>query len=240
MENKKLTVILPCAGEGSRLSIATPKELFPITKGKALIDFTFELFNGCSRSQVEFAITITDKKLSLVNYLKKYSDQFDLKFIYFNNEFSEFHGSIKSAEPIIGGKNLILLPDSKIKPRNNDFYNDIMTSFDKQNQFFVAKKSNDHGFLRSKGCLHINANNVVEKYSDKPNSTTEYNGVWAGVAFSREKFEESLNVLESSTIHTEGYQQIFSSSGFNSSKVVLVDEYQDLGTWEDIEKFYCS
>ncbi|MCP5049152.1 MAG: hypothetical protein GY940_18430, partial [bacterium] len=52
--DKKITVILPCAGEGSRMGLETPKELFEIfpgndaagksAKGKPvkLIDFSLE------------------------------------------------------------------------------------------------------------------------------------------------------------------------------------------------------
>ena len=37
-----LTVILPCAGEGNRLGLTTPKELYEIIPGKRLIDFSLD------------------------------------------------------------------------------------------------------------------------------------------------------------------------------------------------------
>ena len=37
-----LTVILPCAGEGTRLSLPYPKEVHSIEKNKSLIDYSFD------------------------------------------------------------------------------------------------------------------------------------------------------------------------------------------------------
>ena len=39
---KRVTIILPCAGEGKRLGAKGPKELFEIYPGKKLIDYSLE------------------------------------------------------------------------------------------------------------------------------------------------------------------------------------------------------
>ena len=39
-----LTVILPCAGEGTRLSLPYPKEILRLDKDHALIDNCFNFF----------------------------------------------------------------------------------------------------------------------------------------------------------------------------------------------------
>ena len=47
---KKLTVILPAAGKGSRLNLPYPKEILRVNKDKALIDNSFNLFHGLGRN----------------------------------------------------------------------------------------------------------------------------------------------------------------------------------------------
>ena len=42
----KLTVILPAAGKGTRLNLPYPKEILRLNKEKALIDSSFDLFDG--------------------------------------------------------------------------------------------------------------------------------------------------------------------------------------------------
>ena len=60
----KLTVILPCAGQGTRLDLSYPKEIHSIEKSKSLIDFVtksvikrIKYKYGHSRSRCEIEIT---------------------------------------------------------------------------------------------------------------------------------------------------------------------------------------
>ena len=55
----KLTVILPAAGKGTRLNLPYPKEILRLNKEKAIIDSSFDLFDGlriafgyCSNDEV--------------------------------------------------------------------------------------------------------------------------------------------------------------------------------------------
>ena len=61
---KKLTVILPAAGKGTRLGLPYAKEIFQINKEKALIDNSFDLFNALGRKDVEFVVIINEEKLT--------------------------------------------------------------------------------------------------------------------------------------------------------------------------------
>ena len=63
----KMTVILPAAGKGSRLNLPYPKEILRINKDKALIDFSFDLFDTVPRHQVEFVVVINEEK-TVFNY----------------------------------------------------------------------------------------------------------------------------------------------------------------------------
>ena len=67
LKMSKLTIILPCAGEGTRLSLPYPKEIHSIEKNKSLIDYSFDLFQNYGRRDVEFVITLNENKTELIN-----------------------------------------------------------------------------------------------------------------------------------------------------------------------------
>ena len=61
----KLTVILPAAGKGARLNLPYPKEMLRVNKEKALIDNSFDLFNGLGRDDVEFVVVVNEEKTAI-------------------------------------------------------------------------------------------------------------------------------------------------------------------------------
>ena len=67
-----ITVILPCAGEGTRLSLPYPKEIHSIEKSKSLIDYSFDLFSNYGRRDVQFIVTLTEDKTDIIRYLSRY------------------------------------------------------------------------------------------------------------------------------------------------------------------------
>ena len=73
-----LTVILPCAGEGTRLSLPYPKEIHSIEKNKSLIDYSFDLFSNYGRRDVQFVVTLNENKPELVKYLSRYKHRFNI------------------------------------------------------------------------------------------------------------------------------------------------------------------
>ena len=79
-----ITVVMPCAGEGTRLALPYPKEIFSIEKHKSLIDLYFLiLFADYGRNDVQFVITMTEDKTDLVKYLSKYKHRFNISFYFF-------------------------------------------------------------------------------------------------------------------------------------------------------------
>ena len=57
---KKLTVIMPAAGKGTRLNLPYPKEIMRFDKDKALIDNSFDLFKESLRDEIHFVIIINE------------------------------------------------------------------------------------------------------------------------------------------------------------------------------------
>ena len=135
-----LTVILPCAGEGTRLSLPYPKEVHSIEKNKSLIDYSFDLFSNYGRRDVEFVITLNENKTELVKYLIEIS-QDTISHLLFNPAETEYTGSIKSAKHLFGEKNLVLLPDTFMKLKSSqDIVNLVSDSLNETGFTFFFKR----------------------------------------------------------------------------------------------------
>ena len=119
---------MPCAGEGTRLALPYPKEIFSIEKHKSLIDYTFDLFANYGRNDVQFVITLTEDKTDLIKYLSKYKHRFNISFTFFNPSETEYTGSLKSAKHLFGEKNIVLLPDTYLRLKESDDIIDLVNN----------------------------------------------------------------------------------------------------------------
>jgi NDP-sugar pyrophosphorylase family protein len=235
----KLTVILPCAGEGTRLSLPYPKEIFSIEKHKSLIDYTFDLFSNYGRKDVDFVITINENKTEIIKYLSRYKNRFNISFTFFNPSETEYTGSIKSAKHLFGEKNLVLLPDTYLRlKKTEDIIELISNSLNETGFTFFYKKDKSHEMLRTKGALNISEENMVLDYEDKPQEKIEkFNSFWCAFAFRRRVFDSCIEFMEKSTLNHRLIVDEIKNTPIYNSKAIEVDEYIDLGTWDQIYKF---
>ena len=234
-----LTVILPCAGEGTRLSLPYPKEIHSIEKNKSLIDYSFDLFSNYGRRDVQFVITLNENKTELVKYLGRYKSRFNISFTFFNPAETEYTGSIKSAKHLFGEKNLVLLPDTFLKMKSSqDIVNLVSDSLNETGFTFFYKKENDHNMLRTKGSLSIDKNNLVQEYEDKPQEDLDnFNAFWTAFAFRKRVFDNCIEFMEKSTLKHRLLVGEIKNTPIYKSKAIEVEDYVDLGTWEQIYKF---
>ena len=235
----KLTVILPCAGEGSRLSLPYSKEIYSIEKNKCLIDYSFELFKDYGRKDVEFVVTINEKKLDLIKYLSKYKDRFNVSFTFFNPNETEYTGSIKSAKHLFGEKNLVLLPDTFLKMKSHEDVVDLICNSLFETGFtFFYKKESDPNMLKTKGSLSISDDGFVLNYEDKPETNFEnYNAFWTAFAFKKRVFDPCIEFMEKSTLRHKVLIDEIQKTPIYKSKAIEVNKYVDLGTWQEIYNF---
>lgn len=231
-----LTVILPCAGEGTRLSLPYSKEIFSIEKNKSLIDYSFDLFSNYGRKDVEFVITLNEKKLDLVKYLSKYKHRYNISFTFFNPVETEYTGSIKSAKHLFGEKNLVLLPDTCLKLKTSqDILKLVNSSLNETGFTFFYKKENNIEMLKTKGALIVSDNNQVIDYEDKPQDNVErYNAFWTAFAFRKRVFDVCIEFMEKSTLNHRLLVDEIKDTPIYNSKAIEVDDYVDLGTWGQI------
>jgi NDP-sugar pyrophosphorylase family protein len=234
-----LTVILPCAGEGTRLSLPYPKELHSLEKNKSLIDYSFDLFSNYGRRDVEFVITLNENKTELVKYLSRYKTRFNISFTYFNPTETEYTGSIKSAKHLFGEKNLVLLPDTFLKLKSSqDIVNLVSDSLNETGFTFFYKKEDNPNMLKTKGSLFIDDNNLVQEYEDKPQEDLDnFNAFWTAFAFRKRVFDNCIEFMEKSTLKHRLLVGEIKNTSLYKSKAIEVEDYIDLGTWGQIDKF---
>ena len=234
-----LTVILPCAGEGTRLSLPYPKEVHSIEKNKSLIDYSFDLFSNYGRRDVEFVITLNENKTELVKYLSRYKSRYNISFTFFNPAETEYTGSIKSAKHLFGEKNLVLLPDTFMKLKSSqDIVNLVSDSLNGTGFTFFFKREQSELMLRTKGALSIDDDNLVQEYEDKPQeNTNRFNSFWTAFAFRKRVFDNCIEFMEKSTLKHRLLVGEIENTPIYKSKAIEVDDYVDLGTWDQIYKF---
>jgi dTDP-glucose pyrophosphorylase len=234
-----LTVILPCAGEGSRLSLPYPKEIYSIQKNKCLIDYTFDLFSNYGRRDVQFVITLNENKTEIVKYLSRYKDRFNISFTYFNPIETEYTGSIKSAKHLFGEKNIVLLPDTFVKMKTSeDIVEMVNNSLNETGFTFFYKRENFPDMLKTKGALVISDDNQVLDYEDKPQENLDrFNAFWCAFSFRKRVFDSCIEFMEKSTLNHKLLVDDIKNTPIYNSKAIEVDKYIDLGTWEQIYEF---
>ena len=234
-----LTVILPCAGEGSRLSLPYPKEIYSIQKNKCLIDYTFDLFSNYGRRDVQFVITLNENKTEIVKYLSRYKDRFNISFTYFNPIETEYTGSIKSAKHLFGEKNIVLLPDTFVKMKTSeDIVEMVNNSLNETGFTFFYKRENSPDMLKTKGALVISDDNQVLDYEDKPQENLDrFNAFWCAFSFRKRAFDSCIEFMEKSTLNHKLLVNEIKNTPIYNSKAIEVDKYIDLGTWEQIYEF---
>lgn len=238
----KLTVIMPAAGKGTRLNLPYPKEILRLDKEQALIDHSFDFFRDYGRKDVEFVIVVNEQKTEIIEYLARYKDRYNISFTYQNpNEF-EYTGAIKSARHLFGEHNVILLPDTIMKlPPNVDLVEALEGSLTETGFTFFYKEEKNPEMLKTKGALHINDEGKVLLYEDKPEQDFErFNSFWCSFAFRRRAFDDCISFMEKSTLNQRVNVDEIKSTPIFQSKGIKVDDYTDLGTWEEIRRLLAT
>jgi len=234
----KLTVILPAAGAGTRLNLPYPKEILRVDKEKALIDNSFDLFDGLGREDVEFVVVINEEKTEIIKYLAKYKSQYNVSFTYQNPDEIEYTGAIKSAKHLFGENNIVLLPDTLLTlPEGVNLAHQVHEHLEEKGFSFLFKSETNEQMLSTKGCLQLDKAQKVLAYEDKPlQSMSRFNGYWCAFAFKKEVFNECISFMEQSTLKLEDAKVLIEQTSIFGSKVIQVKDYKDLGTWEEIGK----
>jgi NDP-sugar pyrophosphorylase family protein len=234
-----LTVILPCAGEGNRLGLTTPKELFEIVPGKQLIDFSLEHIRaqGAEKVQPVVVVVIRPWKKEVAEYVKTKLPGIRVETVLFNDDYKEWPGSVYSAAAFFSQYNLVLLPDSYLclgKGVPGTLMEMMLAALKNHKVVFGGVPSTDCSTLMNLGAMRVE-HGIVTAFQDKPRQDLEkYNSFWGCYGF-RQECGQALYEFLIKSVH---YQPApLEEQSFNPPGSIPLHSYLDLGTWENIRRF---
>ncbi len=262
MEKENLTVILPCAGQGSRLALKSPKELFEIAPGTRLIDFSLDHIQAIYDKEgkrnlpsislkIKVAVVTRPCKVEVAEYvfrkLRRLSG-ITVETVMFNNAYSEWPGSVYSASEFFSENNLVLLPDSYLRLSEgpsctfSTCFNDkgetlvelVLNALKVYKVVFGSVKCTEKKILKQLGAMRIE-DGEVSAFQDKPFQNLEqFNSFWGCYGFRKEYGKALYDFLIKSVQH----QPVsLKEQPFYPVGTIPLHSYRDLGTWENIKRF---
>ncbi len=233
-----LTVILPCAGEGNRLGLTTPKEFFEIVPGKRLIDFSLEHILAQDPGMVEsVVVVIRPWKKEVAEYVAGKLPGTRVETVLFNDDYSEWPGSVYSAAAFFSQYNLVLLPDSYLclcGSAPGTLLEMVLAALKNHQVVFGSVSCMDHSKLKNLGAMRVE-HGMVTAFQDKPRHDLEqYNSFWGCYGFRQNYGKALYDFLIRSVRHQPASLE---EQPFYPPGSVSLHSYLDLGTWENIRKF---
>ncbi|MFJ9560482.1 hypothetical protein ACIRQQ_10620 [Streptomyces fuscichromogenes] len=184
-----VSVILPCAGFGTRFSAPYPKELHCLAPGVTVLDRSLEAVVKLAENglNVRLVVVIGAHKLDTVRYLARYAETFQLVFIYQNESFEPgLDGAIRSALPMVQGTVALVLPDIVVSDADSaDSLLAAVRHTAVTGWSVVAAEERDPGVLRQMGALAVVEAGgflTVGAAIDKPADPSGFNAFWGMVA----------------------------------------------------------
>ncbi|WP_410566733.1 hypothetical protein [Amycolatopsis sp. cmx-4-61] len=182
-----VSVILPCAGFGTRFGAPYAKELHCLAPGVTVLDRSLEAVVELVKSGlcVRVVVVFGPHKLDTVKYLARYAGTFQLVFVY-QDDVAEpgLDGAIRCALPLTSGPVALVLPDIVVSGVGSLL--SALRQTEVAGWSVVAAEERDPGVLRQMGALTV-AGETVEAAAEKPADPAGFNALWGIVAVSAEQ-----------------------------------------------------
>ena len=232
-----ITYILPCAGLGTRLDLPYPKEIHRLRPDVSLIDYSLSHATVDTASTEKVVVVLAPGKENVATYAEsRVSDCVKVERVYFNERYSEWPGSIHSAEMHFGDRNVALLPDSVLTMRFQELLSgQYSRAFDEgADLVFAYVGESSRQKLASLGALYVENSSVVH-FCDKPaeNDPMEFNAFWASFGFRGKVGAEVLDFMMRSVAR----EKVDLNKLGLKVKAFAVENYVDLGTWPSIARY---
>jgi hypothetical protein len=246
-----LTVILPCAGSGTRLGLNRPKELFEILPGVCLIDLSLAHIRAVlPTNDIKVAVVIRPHKEEVVDHVRRVLPGIKVEAVFFNDSYYEWPGSVFSARETFSNHNLVLLPDSILNVGKNTVNNEMgpiclddrgspliklaADALSVHKVVFGWVKCSHPRVLKKVGALRVEED-IVTAFQDKPvDSFEKYIGFWGCYAFRKEVGKSLYHFLVGSVRHRPVSLE---EQPFHPAGAIPLHSYRDLGTWPVIRQF---
>lgn len=232
------TVIIPCAGAGSRLGLAFPKELLPVAEDRTAIDTVFDLLLPHA-GRLRVLIVIDTEHGLTIRHLARYVSRIEIAFVFQQPHLPEVTGAVRSALDWAGPRSLVLLPDQVLHTPESAAgiaaaALDILVD---ASFCFLAATESDPDRIGTDGALRLepgpDGKQRVTAYADKPGTmaASGFNAVWFGYGFRRDAADAGLEVLHRSTSGEPVMPEQFAASPLAGCPALEVGPFTDIGTW---------
>jgi UTP-glucose-1-phosphate uridylyltransferase len=197
-----VSVVLPCAGFGTRFGAPYSKELHCLAPGVTVLDRSLEAVVELAESglNVRLVVVFGTHKLDTVGYLARYAETFQIVFVY-QNESGEpgLDGAIRSALPMTRGPVALVLPDIVVSGAGSA--GSLLAAVRRvgvSGWSVVAAEERDPVTLRQMGALAVVKDGgvvTVEAATDKPADPSGYNAFWGMVAVTEDEAHRLPDVV---------------------------------------------
>ncbi|MFJ7213076.1 hypothetical protein [Amycolatopsis sp. NPDC098790] len=182
MSDPDVSIILPCAGFGTRFGAPYAKELHCLAPGVTVLDRSLEPAVELVKSglSVRVVVVFATHKLDTVKYLARYAGTFQLVFVY-QDDVAEpgLDGAIRCALPMTRGPVALVLPDIVVSDVGS-----LLAALRQADWSVVAAKESDPVVLRQMGALTVSGGDgvvTVEAAAEKPADPSGFNALWGTV-----------------------------------------------------------
>ncbi|MFE4371709.1 hypothetical protein ACFRMN_26425 [Streptomyces sp. NPDC056835] len=189
-----VSIILPCAGFGTRFRAPYSKELHCLAPGVTVLDRSLEAVVELAKSglNVRLVVVFRTHKLDTVSYLARYAETFQIVFVYQDESFEPgLNGAIRSALPMMQGPVALVLPDIVITGAGSaGCLLAALRHIGVAGWSVVAAEEQDPDTLQQMGALAVVEGGgviTVEAAADKPADPSGFNAFWGMVAVTAEE-----------------------------------------------------
>ncbi|MEU6537776.1 hypothetical protein [Streptomyces sp. NPDC047000] len=197
-----VSIILPCAGFGTRFEAPYSKELHCLAPGITVLDRSLEAVVELAKSglSVRLVVVFRTHKLDTVSYLARYAGLFQIVFVYQDESFApDLDGAIRSGLPMTQGPVVLVLPDIVISGAGSA--GSLLAALrhtEVAGWSVVAAEERDPDMLRQMGALALAEEGgvmTVGAATDKPADPSGYNAFWGMVAVTAEEAHRLPDVV---------------------------------------------
>lgn len=220
-----VTIILPCAGEGTRLGLPFPKELAPVSQGRAVIDSCLDLIEKAPMGKRILLMDNGNRELTRL-YIQKRLPDVPLAMIRQHRYAPDMPQAVIRLNDWLDrdSTNILMLPDAIYEPKGEPLTQ--LASMADGHGFAMAVAESHGDALKAVGALSV-ANNAVVAYEDKPAHPERYNASWGMLSFKGSIGMLGMQVIAGCTAKARGAKE-----PVLGAPVVWLREWRDCGTWD--------
>ncbi|MGH3379431.1 MAG: NTP transferase domain-containing protein [Actinoallomurus sp.] len=227
------TVVIPCAGRGTRLGLPFPKELLPAASGVPAIDCTLDLVRACD-SCVRVVLVTGSDRAATVDHVRSRL-RYPVAVVGQDPAADGLAGAVTSALPWCPGPTVVLLPDQVLTRPAPGLLDRALEALEWAPCCFLAASEHDPERIAVDGALATEVSDRgrrVRALADKPgrDAAGAYDAVWFGLGFVPARAPAVIEHMAAAVEHRLE-EAAFRAGPLLGAPVIECPPFTDLGTW---------